>query len=61
MLSTHPDIAAAAVVGRPTPSNGEEPVAFAVPRIGAVLDIDEVKAFVAEQVLPHKKIRHAEV
>lgn len=61
MLHTHPDIAAAAVVGRSTPSDGEEPVGFVVPHEGAVLDADEVKAFVAEQVLPYKKIRHLEV
>jgi long-chain acyl-CoA synthetase len=61
LLHTHPDISSVAVVGRSVPSVGEEPVAFVVPRCGAVLDTDQLKAFVAERVLPYKKIRDVEI
>lgn len=61
LLHTHPDISSVAVVGRSVPSVGEEPVAFVVPRYGAVLDTDQLKAFVAERVLPYKKIRDVEI
>ncbi|MGH3520051.1 MAG: AMP-binding protein [Haloechinothrix sp.] len=57
ILATHPDMGMAAVVGRPVPQVGQEPVAFVVPRPGAAVDPDEVMAFVAEKVLPYKKIR----
>jgi acyl-CoA synthetase (AMP-forming)/AMP-acid ligase II len=45
VLLTHPDVAGAAVVGRPDPVRGEEIVAFLAPRPGAVLDPDEVVDF----------------
>ncbi|WP_419232435.1 class I adenylate-forming enzyme family protein [Gordonia sp. CPCC 205515] len=61
ILVTHPDIAAAAVVGREAGSVGQEPVAFLVPKAGHRIDEDAVMAFVAEQVLPYKKIRDAVV
>ena len=57
ILVTHPDVAAAAVVGREAGPIGQEPVAFLVPKDGHVVDEDAVAAFVAEQVLPYKKIR----
>jgi long-chain acyl-CoA synthetase len=47
VLLDHPDIAAAAVVGRPDPVRGEEVVAFVAPRPGAALDPAEVTAFAA--------------
>ncbi|MGY2084130.1 class I adenylate-forming enzyme family protein [Blastococcus sp. SYSU DS0539] len=57
VLATHPDVAAAAVVGRDDPLVGEEPVAFVVPRAGARLDAEELLAHVAQRVLPYKKLR----
>lgn len=57
ILVTHPDVAAAAVVGRDAGSVGQEPVAFLVAKTGRRIDEDAVTAFVAEQVLPYKKIR----
>ncbi|SDU56101.1 class I adenylate-forming enzyme family protein [Gordonia westfalica] len=57
ILVTHADVAAAAVVGREAGHVGQEPVAFLVPKDGHVIDEDAVAAFVAEQVLPYKKIR----
>ncbi|ATD70082.1 MULTISPECIES: class I adenylate-forming enzyme family protein [Gordonia] len=57
ILVTHTDVAAAAVVGREAGPVGQEPVAFLVPKAGHDIDEDAVAAFVAEQVLPYKKIR----
>lgn len=57
LLVTHPDIAQAAVVGRDAGAVGQEPVAFVVARDGHRIDDDAVREFVAEQVLPYKKIR----
>ena len=61
VLTTHPDVDLAAVVGRTDPRSGQEPVAFVVPRREAVLDPDQVMAFVADQVVPYKKIREVRV
>ncbi|MGN9842579.1 class I adenylate-forming enzyme family protein [Nonomuraea sp. H19] len=61
ILHGHPGVAAAAVVARSVPRAGEEPVAFVVPRPGALLDPGEVMAYVAERVLPYKKIRTVHV
>ncbi|KAF0969592.1 MULTISPECIES: class I adenylate-forming enzyme family protein [Gordonia] len=57
ILVTHTDVAAAAVVGREAGPVGQEPVAFLVAKDGHDIDEDAVAAFVAEQVLPYKKIR----
>ncbi|SEH00991.1 long-chain acyl-CoA synthetase [Nonomuraea solani] len=61
ILHAHPDVGAAAVVARPVPEVGEEPVAFVVPRRGADVDPEAVMAFVAERVLPYKKVREVHV
>ena len=57
ILVSHPAISTAAVVGREVGSNGQEPVAFVVMIPGAEFDAEQIKSFVAEQVLPYKKIR----
>ncbi|MER5179092.1 AMP-binding protein [Streptomyces sp. NPDC002896] len=57
ILHGHPHVGAAAVVGRCDPRVGQEPIAFVVPRPEAAVDPDEVMAYVAERVLPYKKIR----
>ncbi|WP_183100704.1 AMP-binding protein [Nocardioides pelophilus] len=57
VLLTHPDIADAAVVPHPDEEAGEVPHAFVVVQEGASLTADEVMAYVAERVAPHKKIR----
>ncbi|MFC0452632.1 AMP-binding protein [Rhodococcus jostii] len=57
ILVSHPDVSSAAVVGREAGSVGQEPVAFVVPTPGATVDADAVSAFVAERVLPYKKVR----
>lgn len=57
ILVAHPAISTAAVVGREVGSNGQEPVAFVVTVPGFDFDAEDIKAFVAEQVLPYKKLR----
>jgi acyl-CoA synthetase (AMP-forming)/AMP-acid ligase II len=55
LLLTHPGVADTAVFGRPDERYGEVPVA-AVVRRGEV-DGEELVAWVAERVAPHKKVR----
>ena len=57
LLLTHPSIADAAVVGSHDAEGEEVPKAFVVVQSGSEISADEVMAFVAEQVAPHKKIR----
>src|SRR5262249_44247410 len=61
LLGSHPAIADVAVVGSPDAEAGEIPKAFVVPRPGladsAALIPDEILAYVAERVAPHKRIR----
>jgi acyl-CoA synthetase (AMP-forming)/AMP-acid ligase II len=56
LLATHPGVADAAVVRRPDPARGEVPVAVVVPRPGAEPGPDELLAWVAERVEPHKRL-----
>lgn len=57
IIVTHPAVSTVAVVGREVGPAGQEPVAFVVPAAGAEIDGDELQAYVAERVLPYKKIR----
>jgi acyl-CoA synthetase (AMP-forming)/AMP-acid ligase II len=54
LLCTHPSVADAAVVGVPDEAAGEVPKAFVVAR-GEVVP-DELMAWVAERVAPHKRV-----
>ena len=58
LLCTHPAIANAAVIGAPDEEAGELPTAFIVTR--AEVTDDELMAWVAERVAPHKRIRRVE-
>jgi acyl-CoA synthetase (AMP-forming)/AMP-acid ligase II len=58
LLCSHPAVAAAAVIGAPDEEAGEVPTAFVVLH-GEVSD-DELMAWVAERVAPHKRIRRVE-
>ena len=53
-LAQHPDIAEAAVFGRPDPDWGERVEAALVPRAGVALDNDEVRAFCRERLAGYK-------
>jgi acyl-CoA synthetase (AMP-forming)/AMP-acid ligase II len=55
LLACHPQVADAAVIPRPDDSAGEIPVAVVVPH--GALDPDQLIAWVAERVAPHKRIR----
>jgi acyl-CoA synthetase (AMP-forming)/AMP-acid ligase II len=59
MLLSHPAIADAAVVPSPDEEAGEVPKAFVVLKGAATPE--EIKAYVAEKVAPHKKIRRLEI
>jgi acyl-CoA synthetase (AMP-forming)/AMP-acid ligase II len=56
LLATHPAVADAAVLRRPDPARGEIPVAVVVPRPGAEPAPEELLAWVAERVEPHKRL-----
>jgi acyl-CoA synthetase (AMP-forming)/AMP-acid ligase II len=58
LLCTHPAVAAAAVIGAPDEEAGELPTAFVV--ANEELSDDELMAWVAERVAPHKRIRRVE-
>ena len=57
LLLTHPKVADAAVVAGHDADGEEVPRAFVVLQPGAELTADDVMAFVAEHVAPHKKVR----
>ncbi|OEL16247.1 putative 4-coumarate--CoA ligase 1 [Dichanthelium oligosanthes] len=58
LLITHPSIADAAVVGKQVePEIGEIPVAFVAKAEGTELSEDDVKQFVAKEVIYYKKVR----
>ncbi|KAJ3164227.1 hypothetical protein HDU88_005539 [Geranomyces variabilis] len=56
-LLTHPDIADAAVIGRPCPRRGELPRAYVVKKAGASLTAEQVEKFIEERVAQHKRLR----
>eukprot|EP00127_Corallochytrium_limacisporum_P005079 Clim_evm34s198 gene=Clim_evmTU34s198 len=56
-LLTHPQIVAAAVVGKPHGDFGELPVGYVKLAEGAKVSEDEVKGYIAERVAPHKQLR----
>ena len=58
VLQAHPAVADAAVVPSPDRHGGEVPKAFVVLREEA--DLDELRAYVADRVARHKRIRRIE-
>jgi len=58
LLLTHPQVNDAAVIPSPDEEAGEVPKAFVV--VKAPVPAEELMAFVAEHVAPHKKIRRLE-
>lgn len=61
LLAGHPQVYRAAVVGRPHEAFGQEPVAFVVPVEGEHPSEDELADWVAERVLPYKKLRAVQI
>ena len=61
LLSTHPAVAEAAVVGVPDDRLGEVGKAFVVPRPGTDVDVDDVIAFARERLANYKVPRSVEV
>ncbi|MFD3717746.1 AMP-binding protein [Streptomyces sp. NPDC058674] len=53
-LLRHPDVAEAAVVGRPDERRGQIVVAYAVARGGAVLSEEALREFMRAELAPHK-------
>jgi acyl-CoA synthetase (AMP-forming)/AMP-acid ligase II len=60
VVQSHPAVLDAAVIGVPAGEVGEIPKAYVVLREGASLNADELMAFVAARVAPHKKVRDVE-
>ncbi|NMN99022.1 AMP-binding protein [Antrihabitans stalactiti] len=57
LLLTHPAIADAAVVAHPDEEAGEIPRAFLVLQNGAEASAEELIAWIADRIAPHKRIR----
>jgi acyl-CoA synthetase (AMP-forming)/AMP-acid ligase II len=60
LLLTHDKVADVAVIGVRDADGEEVPKAFVVRQPGAELSADEVMAFVAMRIAPHKKVRAVE-
>jgi len=60
ILLTHPAVADVAVIPRPDEEAGEIPKACIVLRPDMSVSSDELMAYVAGRVAPHKKIRRVE-
>lgn len=60
-LEEHPDVAEAAVVGVDHPDLGQEVKAILVPARGARIELDELRAWVAQTLAPFKVPAHWEV
>ena len=55
VLTKHPGVALAAVIGRKAADGNEEVIAFLQPEPGHEIDVDAVRAFAAERLAPYKR------
>lgn len=53
-LLRHPQVAEAAVVGRPDELRGQVVVAYVVPREGAAPSADDLRTYMKGELAPHK-------
>ncbi len=60
VVQAHPAVADAAVIPSPDDEAGEVPKAFVVLKQGVHASAEDIMAFVAERVAPHKKVRRVE-
>ncbi|MEE8519040.1 MAG: AMP-binding protein [Dehalococcoidia bacterium] len=60
ILLEHPDVADAAVIGKPDDQSGEIPKAFVVRRDGATVTAEALMSFVGEKVATFKRVREVE-
>ena len=60
VAQSHPAVADAAVIPIPDEEAGEIPKAFIVVKPGMTVTADEILAFVAKRLAPHKKVRTVE-
>jgi acyl-CoA synthetase (AMP-forming)/AMP-acid ligase II len=60
LLVTHPAVSDAAVIPAPDEEAGEVPKAFVVLKLAAAATAEEIMAYVAGRVAPHKRIRRLE-
>lgn len=56
VIRDHPDVVESVVLGVPHPTCGEVPRAFVVRRAGSSVSEEEIKAFVAKQVVRYKQL-----
>jgi acyl-CoA synthetase (AMP-forming)/AMP-acid ligase II len=54
VLRSHPGVADAAVVGMPDDRLGEVPVAFVMAKTGEAVDLDALRAWSRERLIPYK-------
>ena len=60
ILLEHPDVADAAVIGKPDDQSGEIPKAFVVRRDGATVTAEALMSYVGEKVATFKRVREVE-
>jgi len=58
VLYHYPGVKEAAVIGKPDPRRGEQPVAFVVPNDGVALDVTDIQHFLKHRLADYKLPKH---